>query len=148
MRIRTKNIDGDLQVDGAIVFRRRHVSVSKIDLQRGYDELRHTQTGIALRSPLNKLLLGRVGRQLLVLGLLLSNGRFVLELTSAGLIIVSNKHPRLIRQRVKLLDAGVQIVRRSTGEIASGRSHIGHEHSIAGEDSISNHVADASWGVA
>lgn len=148
MRIRTQNIDGNLQVNGAVVLCRRHISIAEIDLQRRDDELRHTQTRIALRSPLDELLLGGVVRQLLVLGLLLSNGRLILELTSTGLIIVPNKHPRLIRQRVKLLDAGIQIVRRATGEIASGRSHIGHEHRISSKDRISNHIANARWGVA
>jgi len=148
MRIRAQNIDGNLQIHRAVVFRRRHVSIAQVDLQRGNDELRHAQTGIALRSPLHKLLLGRVGRKLLVLGLLFSNGRLVLEFASTWLIIVTDKHPRLIRQGVKLLDTGIQIVRGTTWEIASGRPHIGHKDSITGEDCIANHVADTGWCVA
>ncbi|KAL7534652.1 hypothetical protein ACHAWF_004907 [Thalassiosira exigua] len=144
-----QQVDRDLQIRHPVRLRRRHLPVPQVHLQRRDDQLRHPELAISVAPPLREFVSARLVFQLLVLPLLLPDGRLKQQLPPSRLVVVSHVHPRLVRKLVVQTSHGrVQVRAAPAREVAPGRAEVGHEDGVPGEDGVAEDVADAGGGVA
>ena len=122
---------GDLEV--ALVVRLLRGQSAGVDVHlHGLEEQAGRLEGLVARVAHRDVLLsGGLVAKLDVLGALLGNRALVGDLTTAGLVVVSDEDPRLVRQRVEpVVDRAIEVVGASGGEVAPPGAHVGHEEGI------------------
>ena len=142
------DLEGQLQVGGAIVLVLRQEARAHVDLKRREQELGRRERGVASITGGLEVRKRSLGAKHLVVGLLLADGGLPLDFTAVGGVIVADKEAGVVRQRVDLAAALVQGGGGALGEVAAARARVGHEDGIAGEGRVANEVRDAVGRVA
>ena len=138
----------ELQVAPSIRFRLRQGSRVDVDLYALKNQIWRCERRVSLLAEFDKSLLGRIGAELYVVPLRLTDRRFIGDGSSSRLVVVAHEHTRFIRQDVELLgDRVVQGFGASRGKVASTRTVVRHEHRVAREERISNLIGGARGGV-
>ncbi|AAK24279.1 hypothetical protein CC_2308 [Caulobacter vibrioides CB15] len=117
-------VDRQFQIADAIGFRLRQPPGANIDLDRGQDQARHAQCGVARLTLTHERVLLDALADMDVGGLLLADGRLPVHLRATGRqVVVAQEHPGFVRQRQQAAHGGEQgggADRRSHGASQSG----------------------------